>query len=123
MQVSHSNKRVFVSPMQIGALFSPSLNPPIKCGAKKGEGAQGHRRVFFVKPPLLQIGLIRQPRLVEKSGLNDIHLLKKLAENELRSKTIPIKRLKRRLPAPHAAPVRVMQPLTRASDVDHTLEF
>lgn len=79
--------------------------------------------MFSVKPPLLQIGLIRQPRLVEKSGLNDIHLLKKLAENELRSKTIPIKRLKRRLPAPYAAPVRVMQPLTRASDVDHTLEF
>jgi hypothetical protein len=58
--------------------------------------------VFFFKPLVLQVGLIRQPRLVEKGGLNDIHLLTKLIENEVRAKTIPVKRLKRRLPAPHA---------------------
>jgi hypothetical protein len=59
--------------------------------------------VFSFKPLVLQIGLIRQPRFVEKSGLNDIHLLTMLIENQLRAKTIPIKRRKCRLPAPHAA--------------------
>jgi hypothetical protein len=48
--------------------------------------------------------------------------LTELIENELRAKTIPIKRLKRRLPVPHAALERMIE-LIRAGDMDHTLQF
>jgi hypothetical protein len=65
MQISHCEEHVFMSIVKVSTLLSPSLKPSIKRPAKKRKGTCSHPRMLDTQSPVLQIGLIRQPRLVE----------------------------------------------------------
>ena len=65
MEISYRDEDVFMPIVKVTALLAPSLKPPIKRPAKKCEGIRSHPGMLHFQPPVLQIGLIRQPRLVE----------------------------------------------------------
>jgi hypothetical protein len=73
MEVANGDQNIFLPLIELPALFTPLLDPPVEGGAKKGEWPDCHLLMLRGQALPLQISLISQPSLIEASRLDDVH--------------------------------------------------
>lgn len=76
VQISNHQQHIVLSLAKLRTLFAPSLQPPIERRAKKRKCPASHLAMLSLESSALQIGALRQPRLIGSAGLNDIHVVR-----------------------------------------------